>query len=94
MGSPEGGLGATPVEDSTLGLLELAFNWVALCLRNVAPIGAIIYTGSDIRKSSKPKSKRILWIKTKKKGPWDFALLLWTSTRDQIKRVGKLMEHQ
>ena len=60
-GSPdEGGLDASPVEDSTLGRLELAFNYAALCLRKVAPIGAMICTGSDLGKSSKPKSKRIL----------------------------------
>ena len=90
-GSPDGGLDAAPVEDSTLGHLELAFNWAALCLRKVAPIGAMIWTGSNAGKSSKPKSKRILWIKTKKKRPWDFALLLWTSTRELMKREGKLV---
>ena len=37
----EGGGGATP-EDSTLGCLELALIQAALCLRKVAPIGAII----------------------------------------------------
>ena len=35
----EGGGGATP-KDSTLGCLELALKWAALCLRKVAPIGA------------------------------------------------------
>ena len=77
-GSPKGGgLDASPVEDSTLGCLELAFNWAALCLRKVAPIGPMICTGSNAGKSSKPKSNRILWIKTGKNKPWDLALLLW-----------------
>ena len=48
-----GGLHASPIEDSTLGRLELAFNRVALCLRKVAPIGAIICTGSEVGNSSK-----------------------------------------
>ena len=43
-----------PVEDLTLGRLELAFIWVALCWRKVAPMGVIICTGSDAGKSSKP----------------------------------------
>ena len=63
-GSPDGGpLDASPVEDLTLGRLELAFNWVALCLRKVAPMGDMIWTGLEAGKSSKPKSWRILWIK-------------------------------
>ena len=61
------GWGATPDDDSTLGLLELAFIWVALCLRNVTPIGAIICMGSNAGKSSKPKCNKIQWIKTRKK---------------------------
>ena len=57
-GSPEEGpLDASPIEDSTQGRLELAF--AALCLRNVAPIWAMIWIGSDAGKSSKPKSNRI-----------------------------------
>ena len=91
VGSSDRGLDVAPIEDSTLRRLELAFNWVALCLRKVAPIGAMIWTSSDAGKSSKPKSKRILQIKTRKKRPWDFALLLWTSTSYLIKRVGKLI---
>ena len=85
-----GGLDA-PIEDSTLGCLELAFIWAALCRRKVAPMGVIIWTGPDSRKSSKPKSNKILWIKTGKKRSWDFALLLWTSTKELIKRKGKLI---
>ena len=57
----------------------------------MALIGAITCTGSDAGKSSKPKSNKTLWIKIEKKRPWDFALLLWTSTRDRMKRVGKLI---
>ena len=55
-GSPKGGgPDASPVEDSTLGRLELAFSRAALCLRKVAPIGAMTCMGSDAGKSSKPK---------------------------------------
>ena len=61
VGSPEGATqDASPVEDSTQGRLELAFNYVSLCIRKVAPIGAMICIGSDAGKSFKPKSKRIL----------------------------------
>ena len=49
------------------------------------------YTGSDVGKSSKPRSNKILCIKTRKNRPWDFALLLWTSTREWMKIVGKLI---
>ena len=41
----ERGGGATPKNDSTLERLELALIWAALCLRKVAPIGAIIWIG-------------------------------------------------
>ena len=60
-GSPvEEGWGGVPEEEeSTLERLKLACIWAALCLRKVAPIGAIIWPGSDIRNSSKPKCKRI-----------------------------------
>ena len=62
-GSPErGGRDASSVENLTLGHLELAFNWAALCLRKVAPIGAMICMGSNAKKSSNLKSKRILLI--------------------------------
>ena len=92
VGSPKGGArDVSPVEDSTQGHLELAFNWAALCLRNVAPMGAMICTGLDAGKSSKPKSKKILRMKSEKNKPWDFALLLWTSTSELIKRLGKLI---
>ena len=50
----EGGEGATLEEDSTLGHLELA-----LSLRNVAPIGAIMCTSLNARNSSKPKCNKI-----------------------------------
>ena len=61
---------------------ELAFNWDALCLRKVAPIGAMICTSSNAGKFFNPKSKIILWIKTRKNKPWDLAILLWTSTSE------------
>ena len=56
VGSPKegGGGGATPEEGSTLGRLELA-----LYLRKVAPIGAIMCTGSKAGNSSKPKCNKI-----------------------------------
>ena len=93
VGSPEeGGWDATPEEDSTRGHLELAFIWAAFCLRKVAPIGAIMCTGSDARKSFKPKYNKIWCMKIEKKRLCDVELLLWTSTNDQMERVGKLIE--
>ena len=80
-----------PVEDSTLGHLKIAFIWAALCLRKVAPIGAIIWTGTDAGKSFKPKCNKILWIKTGKKRPCPFEVLSWTSTSDRMERVRKLI---
>ena len=56
--------------------LELAFNEVALCLRKVTPMGAMICTGLDVGKSSKPKCNKILWIKIGKKRPCNLELLL------------------
>ena len=92
IGSPQGGaLDAWPVENSTRRRLDLAFNWATLCLRKVAPIGGMIWTGLDEGKSFKPKSNRILWMKTEKHKPWDLALLLWTSTIEWMKRVEKLI---
>ena len=81
----EGG-GATPKDNSTLGRLELARIWVALCLRKVALIGAIMWIGSDTGNSSKSKCNKIWWIKTRKKIVWAEELLLWTSTKEQMKR--------
>ena len=80
MGSPEegGGGSATPEEDSTLGRLKLAFIWVTLYLRNVAPMGAIMCTGSEAGNSSNPRCNKIRWIKTRKKRPYAVELLLWT----------------
>ena len=90
VGSPKegggGGAAATPEEDSTLGCLELALIWVALCIRKVAPIGAIRCTGSEARNSSIPKCNKIRWIKTDKKRACAKELLLWTLTKDQMKR--------
>ena len=59
--SEEGGGegGATPEEDSTRGRLEIALIWATLCLRKVAPMGAIMCTGSDAGKSSNPKCNKI-----------------------------------
>ena len=54
-------------------------------------MGAMTCMSSDTGKSSKPKSKGILWIKTRKNKPLDFALLLLTSTREQMKIVRKLI---
>jgi len=87
----KGGGGATLKEDSIWGRLELALIWVALCLRKVAPMGAIKCTGSETGKSSKPKCNKIWWIKIRKNRPCAVKLLLWTSTKDRIKRVGKFI---
>ena len=58
----------------------------------MAPMGAMICIGSNAGKSFNPKSNKIIWMKTRKNKPCDFALLLWISTRERIKRVGKLIE--
>ena len=86
----EGGGGATP-KVSTLGRLELALIWATFYLRNVAPIGAIIWIGSEAGNSSNRRCKRIRWIKTGKKGAWAVELLRWTSIKEWMKRWGKLI---
>ena len=54
-------------------------------------MGAIICTGLDARKSSNPKCNKIQWIKTGKKRVWAEELLLWTPTKNRMKRWGKLI---
>ena len=49
------GRGTVP-EGSTLECLELPLIWTTLCLRNVAPMGAIMCMGSEAGKSSNPKN--------------------------------------
>ena len=51
----------------------------------------MIWTSLDAGKTSKPKCNKILWIKTGMKRPCDLEPLLWTSTKDRMKRVGKLI---
>ena len=48
-------------------------------------------TGSEVGNSSKPKCNKIRWIKIGKKRAWAEELLLWTSTKDRVKRWGKLI---
>ena len=87
----EGGGGAT-LEGSSLGHLELALKWAALYLRKMAPMRAIMCTGSDTGNSTKPRCKRIQWIKTGKNKAWAVELLLCTSIKERMKRWGKLIE--
>ena len=87
----EGGEGATPKENSTLGHLKLALIWAALCLRNVASIRAIIWTDLDAGNKSNPRCNKILCMKTGKSNPCPVELLPWTSTKDRIKWWGKLI---
>ena len=93
IGSPEeeGEGGGAPKEDSTLGGLKLALIWAALCRRKVAPMGAMIRTGLDAGNYSKPKCNKIRWIKPGKKRSWAEELLLWISTKERMKRWGKLI---
>ena len=89
-GSPKeeeagGGGGGVLEEDSTPGRLELARIWVALYWRKVAPMGAMIWIGSNAGKCSKSKCNKILWIKTGKKRAWAEEILLWTSTKERMK---------
>ena len=86
----EEGWAATPVEDYSRAF-RASFHLTALYLRNVAPMRAIICMGSDARKSSNPKCNKILWIKTGKNRTCKVELLLWTSTKEWMKRVGKLI---
>ena len=58
----EGGGGTAP-EDTPLGRVEPTLKWVALCLRKVAPMGAITWMGSPVGKSTRPRNNKILWMK-------------------------------
>ena len=69
----------------------LSLIWAALCLRKVAPMGAIMCTGSKARKSSKPKNNKILWMKIVWKRVWAVEELLWTSFKEWRNRWGKLI---
>ena len=53
----EGGGGGATLEVSTLERLELALIWVAFCLREVAPMGAMIWIGSDAGNSINQDAK-------------------------------------
>ena len=82
----------TALEGSTLGCVEPALIWAALCLRKVAPIGATTCTGSPTGKSSKPRNNKILWMKIGWKRAWAMVELLWTSFKEQRNRWRKLIE--
>ena len=73
-------------EESTVGHLELAHIWATLCLRKVAPRGAVIWTSLDAKNSSNPRCNKIQWIKTGKKRAWVVELLLCTSIKEWMKR--------
>ena len=75
-----------------IGCLELARIWAALCQRKVAPIGVILCIGSKVGKDFNPKCSKNLLIKTGKKRAWAEELLQWTSTKERMKRWGKLIE--
>ena len=85
----EGG-GAVP-NGSTQGRLEPSLIWAALCLRKLAPMGAIMCTGLEAGKLSKPKNNKILWMKIGWKKAWAMEELLWTSFKERRKRWGKLI---
>ena len=78
-----------PNEDSTLGRLLASFLRVDLCLRKVAPKGAMICINSRGGKRSMSKCNSTLCKKTRKNKSCDLALLIYTSKIVIIKREGK-----
>ena len=86
----EGG-GGTSLEDTPLGRVEPTLKWAALCLRKVAPMRAITWTGSLVGKSSRPRNNKILWMKIGWIRLWVTTELLWTSFKEWRNRWGKLI---
>ena len=87
----EGGGGTTP-NDAPLGRVRSTLKWAALYLRKVAPMGAIIWTGSPAGKSSRPRNNKILWMEIGWIRAWATAELLWTSFKERRNGWGKLMD--
>ena len=85
----EGG-GVVP-EGSTQRHLEFSLIWAALYLRQVVPMGAIMCTGSEAGKSSKPKNKKNLWMKTGWKRLEAVEELLRTLFKERRNWWGKLI---
>ena len=83
--------GTTP-DDAPLGCVEPTLKWVALYLRKVAPMRAIIWTGSPTGKSSRPRNNKILWMKIGWIRAWAIVELLRTLFKEQRNRWGKLID--
>ena len=86
----EGG-GTTP-DDAPLECKGPTLKWVALCLRKVAPMRAMIWTGSPAVKSSRSRNNKILWMKIGWIRAWATVELLWISFKERRNRWGKLMD--
>ena len=82
----EEGRGGTAPEDTLLGCVEPILNWVALCLRKVAPMGTITWMGSLVGKSTRSRNNKILWMKIGWIRAWAIVELLWTSFKEQRNR--------
>ena len=90
--SVEEGRGGTTPDDAPLGLEGPTLKWVALCLKKVAPMGAMIWTGSSAGKSSRLRNNKILWMKIGWIRAWATAEFLWTSFKERRNRWGKLVD--
>ena len=90
--------GTSPVVDCTCVLLDeptlgsTNFFWALRCFRNLASMGAWMWTNSWEGKFFNPKYFRTLWMRTRKNKPCLLYLLLRTSTMVSMKREGKQME--
>ena len=87
----EGG-GETLLEDEPRETEGSALRWAALCQRKVAPRGPTTWTGSLARKSTRPRNKRILWMKIGYISACPKAELLCTSFKERRNKWGKLIE--
>ena len=93
MGSPcMSSSGTSSVVDCTRGLLDeptlgsTNFFWTFRYFRNLAPMGARMWTNSWEGKFSNPKYLRTLWMETRKKKPCLLYLLLRISAMVSMKR--------
>ena len=86
------GRGWTTPEDAPLVSEGSTLKWAALYLRKVAPMGAIIWTGSPAGKSSWPRNNKILWMKIGWISVCPTAELLWTSFKERRNKWGKLID--
>ena len=87
----EGG-GGTLLEDAPRETERSALRWAAFYRRKVAPRGPTTCTGSLTGKSSRPRNKRILWMKIGYINACLMVELLWTSFKERRNKWGKLID--